>query len=75
VKTRIVYALEGRRIHFYNRELAEREQECEFQITGKRREIIAVEVEDIRDRPAFHDRWNEDGTHEGWYGYADGRRC
>ncbi|MDR2624956.1 MAG: hypothetical protein LBC37_01325, partial [Zoogloeaceae bacterium] len=76
MKTRVVYILDGREgIRFSDRGIAEREQERIFRRDGEWHEILAMEVEDTRDLPAFYDRWNEDGSrHEGWYGYADGRR-
>jgi hypothetical protein len=77
MKTHVMYVLNGREgIRFSGREIAARQQERIFRRDGEWREILAVEVEDTRGLPAFHDRWNEDGSeHEGWYGYADGRRC
>jgi hypothetical protein len=74
--TKTMYALEGmERLMFSNREMAERQQERTAKREGAAaRKIVVLEVEDTGDRPSFCDIWYEDGTHEGWYGYADGRR-
>jgi hypothetical protein len=68
IKLRTMYVLEGREhIRFETLKMAEHERERVFIKRGVWHEIKAVEVKDTRGQPCFHDIWDKDGNHRGWY--------